>query len=157
WALATGSFVSLTILFEQSKGAGLVLGLATGLGAVTLMCRSQELWSTSQCLALIAGLAWPFLVTLTYFGTEHSVSLMLADWFWPLQHYSLANHVPYGYQNWSDETRHLLFGSNSWLVLAITVVAISPCFLVPLLPLVAAGFLVYWVTCMRRRSLPESL
>jgi len=49
-------------------------------------------------------MTWPFLLTVAYFGAQHSLSLMLADWFWPLHHYSLANHVPYGYQNWSDAT-----------------------------------------------------
>src|SRR5258708_17746396 len=34
WAFATGSLTSLTILFEQSKGAGLCLGLALGFVAL---------------------------------------------------------------------------------------------------------------------------
>jgi hypothetical protein len=79
---------------------------------------------------------------------------MLADWFWPLQHYSLANRVPYGYQNWSDTTRHLLFGSGSLSVRMITIVAISPCFLVPLLPLLGMGLLFYWIVQMWRGRPP---
>src|SRR5207248_1868287 len=39
WAFVTGSLASLTCLFEQSKGAGLVLGLAVGLVAIALLDR----------------------------------------------------------------------------------------------------------------------
>jgi hypothetical protein len=92
---------------------------------------------------------------LAYFATRHGVSLMFANWFWPLRHYSLANHVPYGYQNWSDETRRTLFGSGSWAVRVITVLALSPCFLIPLLPALAVGMLVYWLVWMVRRQPPE--
>ena len=113
WAFATGSLVSLTCLFEQSKGAGLVIGLGVGLVAITFLDRNRSLVEGTMALGLATGMAWPFLVTVAYFGAQHCLSLMLADWFWPLRHYSLANHVPYGYQNWSENTRHLLFGSGS--------------------------------------------
>src|SRR5437868_10707346 len=33
WSFATGSFAALTFLFEQSKGAGLILGFAAGIVA----------------------------------------------------------------------------------------------------------------------------
>ncbi len=152
WAFATGSLASLTCLFEQSKGAGLVLGLGAGLVGIAFMDRQRSLWNRTTNLGVALGMAWPFLVTVAYFGAQHSLSVMLADWFWPLHHYSLANHVPYGYQNWSDATRHLLFGSGSLTERAITVLALSPCFLVPALPLAAVGLLVYWVVQMWRQA-----
>jgi hypothetical protein len=150
WAFATGSLASLTCLFEQSKGAGLMLGLGTGLVAVAFFDRQRSLWNGTTILGLATGMAWPFLATVAYFGEQHILSLMLADWFWPLHHYSLANHVPYGYQNWSDATRHLFFGSGSVMQRAITVLTISPCFVIPALPLAAVALLVYWVVQMRR-------
>jgi len=152
WAFATGSLASLTCLFEQSKGAGLVLGLGAGLLAIVFLDRQRSFWNRTTSLGLATGMAWPFLVTAAYFGAQHCLSLMLADWFWPLHYYSLANHVPYGYQNWSDSTRHLLFGSGSLMERAITVLAISPCFLVPALPLAAVGLLLYWIFQMRREG-----
>jgi hypothetical protein len=155
WAFNTGSFAALTFLFEQSKGAGLVLGLGVGLTALALLSEQPNLCKRKQLLGLTAGLAWPFLLTLAYFGMQHSVGIMLADWFWPLRHYSLANRVPYGYQNWSDNTRQLLFGSGSLTVRTITLVAISPSFLIPLLPLIASGFLIYWITQMWRKRVPQ--
>jgi len=157
WAFATGSLISLTCLFEQSKGAGLLLGFGLGLVAITLLDRQRTLWKGTQGVGLAAGVAWPFLVTVAYFRAKHSLSLMLADWFWPLQHYSLANHVPYGYQNWSESTRHLLFGSGSLTVRLVTVVAISPCFLVPLLPLIAVAMLIYWFIQMWRKRGAQSV
>jgi len=150
WAFATGSLVSLTCLFEQSKGAGLVLGLGAGLVAIAFLDRQRSLWNGTTTLGLATGMAWPFLATVAYFGEQHILPLMLADWFWPLHHYSLANHVPYGYQNWSDATRHLFFGSGSMMQRAITVLTISPCFVIPVLPLAAVALLVYWVVQMRR-------
>ena len=77
---------------------------------------------------------------------------MVADWLWPLQHYSRANRVPYGYQNWSDDARHQLFGTGSPLERLIKVLAISPCFWIPVLPLIAVGLLGYWIVQARRNS-----
>jgi hypothetical protein len=152
WAFAVGSFIALTFLFEQSKGAGLGLGLCAGLLAVHSF---GGRFLTRACIFYLAiGLAWPFVLPLAYFGVQHSLSLMLADWLWPLRHYSLANHVPYGYQNWSEETRRTLFESGSWVVRVITVIALSPCFLIPLLPILAVGMLAYWLVRMVRRPAP---
>jgi 4-amino-4-deoxy-L-arabinose transferase-like glycosyltransferase len=155
WAFATGSFAALTFLFEQSKGAGLCLGLGAGLLAICSIDPRAPALRRNQLAALALGLAWPFLVTFTYFAAQHSFSSMLADWFWPLQHYSLANRVPYGYQNWSDSTRHQLFGTGSLLVRIITALTISPCFLIPVFPIIGAGLLVYWIMQMWRQRAPQ--
>ena len=60
--------------------------------------------------------------------------------------------MPYGYQNWSDDARHQLFGTGSPLERLIKVLAISPSFWIPALPLVAAGLLAYWIVQARRNS-----
>ena len=70
---------------------------------------------------------------------------MFVDLIWPLRHYSAANRVSYGYQNWSDADRHLLFGTGSFGFRAFKALIISPCFVVPLLPLVAVGLFIYWI------------
>lgn len=160
WAFASGSFISLTFLFEQSKGVGLGLGLALGWVTISFLDAERQKrlpgWTSRQSLAIALGLTWPFLITLAYFGTQHSLTAMLADWLWPLQHYSVANRVPYGYQNWSDETRHALFGVGSAGVRFITMLTLSPCFLIPILPLIAAGLWLYWMVQMRRRQQPQA-
>ncbi len=153
WTFAVGLFASLTVLFEQSKGAGLCLGLGLGFLAIWFADGRKRWLNRTEFLALIIGFAIPFAITFTYFASQHSASIMLADWLWPLRHYSQANRVPYGYQNWSDETRHVLFGTGSVLERLVKVVAVSPCFWIPALPLVAVGWLGYWIVQARRRTL----
>ncbi len=150
WAFALGSFASLTVLFEQSKGAGLCLGLGLGFLAIFLLQR-RPLPSRGQILAMTFGLAWLFVITFAYFATQHATSTMLADWLWPLQHYSRANRVPYGYQNWSDETRHLLFHTGSLPMRLVKVLAVSPCLWIPAIPLIGVGLLGYWIVQNRAR------
>ena len=155
WAFALGSFASLTVLFEQSKGAGLCLGLSVGFLAVVLLQERRSLLCRAHVLAMMFGLAWPFVLTFTYFTSQHATSTMLADWLWPLEHYSRANRVPYGYQNWSDETRHLLFRTGSLLERVIKILAVSPCLWIPVLPVIAVGLLGYWIVQTRRRRAPD--
>jgi 4-amino-4-deoxy-L-arabinose transferase-like glycosyltransferase len=151
WAFALGSFVALTVLFEQSKGAGLCLGLSVGFLAIFLLQGRRSLFSWAHVLAIIFGLAWPFVITFTYFASQQATSTMLTDWLWPLQHYSRANRVPYGYQGWSDETRHLLFGTGSVLERVIKVLAVSPCLWIPALPVIALVLLGFWIVQTRRK------
>jgi 4-amino-4-deoxy-L-arabinose transferase-like glycosyltransferase len=145
WTFAVGLFASLTMLFEQSKGAGLCLGLGMGFAAICFLDGRKRWLSRAEFFALAIGFAVPIAITFAYFALQHAASIMLADWLWPLRHYSQANRVPYGYQNWSDETRHVLFGTGSVLERLVKVVAVSPCFWIPALPLVALGWLGYWL------------
>jgi len=153
WALATGSFASLTVLFEQSKGAGLILGLGLGLILLVLFARSTLRLSRGQWVTLGIGLAWPFALTIAYFAAHHGLPAMLADWFWPFHNYSKVNNVPYGYQDWSDEARKRLYGSGSWLVGGIALFTVSPCFLLPVLPIIAIVLLIYWLLEVKRERL----
>jgi hypothetical protein len=63
---------------------------------------------------------------------------MLSDWLWPLHHYSQANSVRYGYQNWSEASRATLFGA-SWGPRLLVLLVVTPCFLIPVLPLIAVA------------------
>ena len=155
WAFAAGSFASLTFIFEQSKGFGLCLGIGVALLAI-MMDQQKPALTGAQLGGLAIGLAWPVLLTLFYFSTRHALSPMLADWVWPLQHYSGANRVPYGYQNWTDSVRHGLFGAGSAGMRLIKFVVISPCFLVPVLPLIAVGLFIYWIVQMRSQRVSKA-
>jgi 4-amino-4-deoxy-L-arabinose transferase-like glycosyltransferase len=152
WAFALGLFASLTVLFEQSKGAGLCLGLGMGFLAIWFLQGRKRLLKQAELLALVIGFAGPIAIAFAYFASQHAASTMLADWLWPLHHYSRANRVPYGYQNWSDDARHELFGTGSLPERVIKVLAISPCFWIPVLPLIAVGLLAYWIVQARHNS-----
>lgn len=152
WAFGAGSFASLTLLFEQSKGAGLLLGLVGGGLAITWMDRKKPVLNRVGLAGLSLGILWPLLVVLAYFAAMHSVPEMLADWLWPLRHYSTANRVMYGSQNWSDSTRQMLFGGSSWTERIITIVTLSPSFLIPAFPILAVALLLYWIVRTRRQA-----
>lgn len=156
WAFALGSFLSFTFLFEQSKGAGLGIGLAAGFGAINLFQGHSHSLHRASIIALLFGIMWPAIGTALYFTAQHALPTMLADWLWPLHNYSLANRVPYGHQNWSDADRHMLFGTGSLGMRIIKAVMVSPSLLIPVLPLIAAMMLVYWILRMRAAKGRES-
>ena len=153
WAFATGSFMAVTILFEQSKGAGLLLGLFLAFVILIWLDRPRVSFTPRVWLALVVGLAWPFILTFAYFGSQHAIGAMLADWEWPLHHYTRANTVPYGYQDWSDEARAKMFHSGSWGMRVLVLFIVSPCFFIPALPVLAVVLVACWVRQRARGEL----
>ncbi len=150
WSFAAGTFASLTFLFEQSKGAGLILGLVTGFMIIRFL--KLRALSDYHLSASLVGFALPFIITVVYFGSRHSLREMIADWTWPLAHYSTANRVTYGYQGWSEATRHALFASGPWLARVFYAITFSPALWIPLLPLLAIALLIYWIGRTRRSN-----
>jgi hypothetical protein len=148
WAFATGWFASLTILFEQSKGVGLCLGLALGFASLRFAGR-EPIFRRSEVASILVGFLLPLLGVVAYFGAEHSLAAMLQDWIWPLRHYTQANRVPYGWQNWSDNARQTIFYSGPMGIRILKILAVSPGFFVPVLPLVAVGLFGYWTKQVR--------
>lgn len=154
WAFSLGFLASLTCLFEQSRGGGLVLGLTAGFLLITHTVRGLQLFTRRRVAALAAGLALPFVVTLIYFGAKHSLAPMFADWFWPLEHYNSVNRVPYGFIAISASSRHILHsGTLAWRLFAFF--TLSPCFLVPVLPLLALVVLGRCLLAVRGRGFPD--
>ncbi len=88
------------------------------------------------------GLTWPFLVTIIYFASRHGLTAMLASWFWPLQHYSAANRVPYAYDNMTGEARHRLFDSASPGIRLFAMLVFSARTWVPFVPIFAVALLI---------------
>lgn len=152
WAFGAGSFASLTVLFEQSKGAGLWLGLGSGFLIVALSNRYPNLLTRKRLIAIAAGLAWPFLITILYFASRHALGAMLADWFWPIQHYSTANRVPYGYPDLSEDTFDTVFRTGSFTLRLVEILAFSAALWLPVLPLFAVALLPRLVTGIWRKE-----
>jgi len=142
WAFAAASFVSLTALFEQSKGAGLLLGLGAGFLIIVVGSQPSKLFTRDRLIATVAGLAWPFFGTVVYFASRHALTTMLASWFWPLQHYSVANRVPYAYDNLTGEARHRIFDAASPGLRLFAMLVFSARSWVPFLPLLGVALLI---------------
>lgn len=153
WAFATATFASLTVLFEQSKGAGLILGLSLGFVLIHWKDPDQKLFTREGLIALVAGLSWPVLTTFAYFASQHALGTMLYDWFWPLRHYSAANRVPFGYGNMSEQAQHVMFGSGSLGFRLFVILVFSETFWLPLLPILGSAFL-FRLLLLRWRGKP---
>ncbi len=141
WAFAAASFASLTVLFEQSKGAGLLLGLGLGFLIIALYSQTPNIFTRRRLTAIALGLAWPLLITFAYFASRHALGEMLSSWFWPLQHYSTANHVPYGFGNLPEETQYKLFHTGSLVTQLVVRLVFSSRYWIPYLPLFGIGLL----------------
>jgi 4-amino-4-deoxy-L-arabinose transferase-like glycosyltransferase len=150
WALGTGSLAALTLLFEHSKGAGLMLGLLVGYGVIILRGDGRRLFGPRQAAGLTAGFAWPFVVTFGYFAANHALLEMLTDWVWPLFHYAGANRLRYGYLVMSTANRAAMFG-GSWGSRLITLVIVEPFILLPILPILALGIF-FWAGLRRSQG-----
>lgn len=153
WALAVSSLTTITFLFEQSKGGGLALGLLLGY----VLLGKRVLSSASQGMGIGAGLAWPSFLTFGYFAGHGAARAMVQGWLWPLHHYAVANRVPYGWQNWSDHTRDVIFLTGPLAVRVVKAITVSPGFLIPLLPLVSVGVLIYWGFKIHKQNVHSSL
>jgi hypothetical protein len=142
WAFVAASFTSLTTLFEQSKGAGLLLGLATGFVIITLGGQQRKLFTRGRLIAIVFGFAWPFLITLAYFASHHALTTMLVDWFWPLHHYSASNRVPYAFGDLPDSVQYSIFHTGSLAMRLVTRLVFSPRSWIPYLPLLGVALLI---------------
>ena len=111
WALAMGTCCSMTILFEQSKGAGLLLGLVTGFGL--LRACNQIRSERAQLMSAFVGLVLPVAVTISYFAWQRALLQMIVNLIHPLEHFAAVNAVPYGYMYWGDDMRSAILG-GSW-------------------------------------------
>jgi len=150
-AFATGFFAALTCLFEQSRGVGLVLGLGAGCLILAGQERSRARWDHQRLGALLAGSSGPFLLTFIYFGIKHSLPELLADWFWPLHHYSAINKAPFGFLVLDPAKLGSIYAGtlvSRFLTLLIT----GPWYVVPVLPFLAVCSLTYWIARARRQS-----
>jgi hypothetical protein len=150
WALGSGSFASFTVLCEQSKGVGLVFGLAAGFLLIGWSKHSRALFRGPQIVGLALGTAWPIVVTLIYFTSKHSLSQMLSAWTWPVFHYSVANKLPYGYLIMSTSNRNILT-SGDWVTAVVFSLVLVPSWVLSALPLLAVGIWV-WLQVKRPRS-----
>jgi 4-amino-4-deoxy-L-arabinose transferase-like glycosyltransferase len=156
WSAAAGLLASLTCLCDQSIGIGLVLGLALGLSAVMLGGPHRTKFTSGQVCGALAAFAFPLVTTLAYFTAQHGLSQMLADCLWPLHHYSAVNKTSYGRIELTDSNRHALV-VGPWPLRLFKLFVLSPCFLIPTLPILGIGFFGYYSTRLRKRKLAHQI
>src|SRR5262249_23526213 len=68
------------------------------------------------------------------------------------RHYTQANRVAYGHQNWSDHTRDAIFNTGPILLRVVKTLAIMPGLLIPVPPLIAVGLFIFLILKLRRRT-----
>jgi 4-amino-4-deoxy-L-arabinose transferase-like glycosyltransferase len=152
----TGLFAALTCLFEQSKGAGIVFGLVLGFAILVATDRERlNHWKPEFFAAWAFGFALPFLVTFAYFGIQHGLTPMLADWFWPVHNYSAVNKTSYGFVLLSPADRAEM-SSDPWPSRLFMMVVTAPWFIVPALPFAGLVSLIYWARDKSRLDSDEN-
>lgn len=141
WSFVLGLTTALTLFTEESKGAGLLLGL--GIAALTLSlsrCDSQFA-SLRNASSAAAGFALPCLLTLGYFASKHALAKMLEAWLWPLRHYVAVNRVPYGFLTTGNLRE--FFASGPWLERIFVIFFSCPMFLISVLALLIVAATLY--------------
>ena len=156
WIFAAGSFASLTFLFEQSRGGGLVFGMGLGFALILWLDRSQVRLGKKQWALLATGLLWPFALTFCYFAWQHALPIMVSDWLWPLHHYAGVNSVPYGYQKWPGILTQDSLEPATLFGEAVAVLAMSPTLILPSLPIIALLLGAYWIVRAKSQKLEKS-
>jgi 4-amino-4-deoxy-L-arabinose transferase-like glycosyltransferase len=142
WAFLTGSLIASTILTEQSKGAALLAGLVVGYVILWGTTRKHAV-TPSRFWAFGLGLFWPWVPTLLYFASKQSIFVMFQHWFWPLNHYTQANHVFYGHLSWPEEAREFVYTGPLWIRIW-ECLTLSPLIIFPILPLLGLARLAFW-------------
>lgn len=156
-AAAIGFFAALTCLDEQSKGAGLVLGLVLAglwlaLAAEPPRRREWRERLRRQWQWMAAGFAAPVAATAGYFAAHGALGDLVTDCLWPLRHYGAANAVPYGYMLIGPEAPR----QGPWTAKALAWLRFSPHIALLILPWAAVGVAVFlWLG--RRPGRPEGL
>ena len=115
-----GFLAGTTVMLEQSKGAGLVLGLT--IAAAAFYRLEPQRYRLRQWIWLSFGILAPIAAVLVYFAAHGALVSMLQAWTWPLQHYTSVNRLPYGFVQWLPardalQSAHLADGAITLLVL----------------------------------------
>src|SRR5258706_6169214 len=94
-AFVSGLFTGATLMIEQSKGAGLLLGCMLAGLALFRGSRSDR---KRYFVCILVGTSLPCIAVVTYFAAHHALSQLLTGWCWAFYHESRANLTPYGQQ-----------------------------------------------------------
>ena len=131
-AFLTGLFAGASLMIDQSKGSGLLLGLV--IATVALWRAKRGFWTVRLLLIGGVGATLPAVSVITYFAGRGALHQMLAAWLWPLSHYTAVNSLPYGYNHMGHALINSLSSSTS-LERAIIIIVFSAMTLISVLPI----------------------
>jgi hypothetical protein len=150
-AAGIGFFTSLTLLFNQARGAGLLLGLV--LGFLALRPRLPKNWLPPRHLLVMGALLLlPLLVTAGFFAAQGALGAMVQGLLWAPRHYTEANRVPYSYTMIPISGWVKLFDSGPLWERAFHFFVISPIFILCALPIYVV-LIALWCAWKRRPDL----
>lgn len=133
FAASTGFFTAATFLFNQARGAGVILGLVAGF--CLIHWRLQKIRLTRlHLLSLGSAFAAPLISTLFFFGYHRGLGAMKDCLMWPFMNYSRANRLPFGYVIMPISDFEGLFRSAPLVQRALNYFIISPAILLSALP-----------------------
>ena len=157
WAFLCGAMTGATAMIDQSRGGGLLLGLAV---AGCALCWLQpRRWKARHLIWFTSGAAMPVAVATGYFVARHAGHWMITAWFWPIWHYSAVNAVAFGYTPWTNDLRQV-FASAPPAQRAVMLVIFSGLIAValfPLLAVIATGLVTVRVWLEGRTARPDRL
>jgi intracellular septation protein A len=143
WPFFLGFAAALTLLTEESKGAGLLLGLGIATVTLSLMHRNRQFACIRNIGCAAAGFAIPTSLTLGYFASKHATAAMLETWMWPLHHYGVVNRVTYGFPLISPWNLREMYTSGPWGERIFLILFTAPLFLIPALALLVVAVTLY--------------
>ena len=155
WSAAgAGFFTSLAVLFNQARGAGVVLGLVLGFLALRRRLPQDGLKARHFQVAGAVFLL-PLLATGIFFAARGALGAMVQGLLWAPRHYSQVNRLPYGFITLSPSDWESLFESGPLWERALHYFSISPIVILCALP-IALVLIALWCACKPRPDLEPS-
>ncbi len=139
WSFAAGMLAGITLMMDQSRGAGLILGFV--LAVVVLRPAKGSDWSRNLVWPALFGVALAPCTTVIFFWLHHALVPMLQGWLWPLFHYTAAAKLSYGFVFWAPSIREG-WSSFSLAQRIFLCIAYSATLAISILPPLVAGLAV---------------
>jgi hypothetical protein len=155
WALICGLFAGATLMIDQARGGGVLLGLTIATYLVIWRPASPE--RRSVVLAMVAGCGIPITATIAYFAAHGALFEMFTGWLWPVRHYTAVNRMPFGFIYWSHAIPDV-YASLGGTARAVFVLIIGGMMVGSVLPLLVMALTTQQaINVVRRRAEPSPL
>jgi len=155
WWFSVSFAAALTFILEQSKGAGVLLGLALAAVVLSVSPKNRLQASVSKFCWAVAGFAIPMVILFAYFASQHAIGAMLEAWIWPVRHYSMVNRLTFGTVPISAHDLHDMFTRGPLFQRTLIAFFSAPMFLIPVFTLLILASTTYLVV-LRYKTVPST-